>query len=227
MIPKQYLSDDRFLPTRQSLLSRLKDLDDNDSWYEFFQNYWRFIYRVAVGARLTDFEAQEVVQKTVIGVCRQMPGFKYDRSKGTFKGFVYKTARFYILAQQRENKQKAHWHANLPPGTSGTDPIEKIIDPATLTPPNWDDEWERNLVQSAIQNVKAKIKPKHFQIFDWYVLKNMSSNEVATKLGISIGQVFLAKHRITALLSKEIQKLKHQYDSSTGFSNGKAALDSP
>ena len=226
MITNPYPGEDQFLPTRQSLLIRLKNLDDNASWYEFFQNYWRFIYRVAVGSGLSDSEAQDVVQKTVIAVCRQMPTFTYDRSKGTFKGYVYKKARYFILDQQREHKKKAHWHANLPPGTSGTDPMEKLVDPASLTQPNWDEEWELNLAQAAIQNVKAKIKPKHFQIFDWYVLKQMPSKKVATMLGISIGQVFLAKHRITGLISKELRKLKRQSDSGTNFSNGTETLES-
>jgi len=218
------LSDDQFLPTRQSLLLRLKDKHDDASWREFFDTYWRFIYMVAMRSGLTDSEAQDVVQETVISVWDQMPTFKYDPSKGTFKGLLYKTARFCILDQQRKRKQNANRHANLPPATSGTDPIDKIVDPATLAPHNWDEEWEWNLVQTAIQNIKAKIKPKHFQIFDWYVLKHMPSTEVASKLGISIGQVFLAKHRITALLSKEIQKLTHQYDSGTRSSSATEIL---
>ena len=224
MIANHNLSDEQFLPTRQSLLSRLKHWDDRESWYEFFQTYWRFIYRVAIRSGLSESDAQDVVQETIIAVSRQMPNFKYDPSKGTFKGFLSKTAHFCSLDRKRKNKQEAKRHAELPPGTSGTDPIDKLVDPASMTPPNWDEEWEWNLVQVAIQNVKAKIKPKHFQIFDWYVLKHMASTEVATKLGISIGQVFLAKHRITALLAKEIQKLKHPYDTGTGLSNGTDAL---
>jgi hypothetical protein len=31
---------DDFLPTRNSLLGRLKDLDDQESWRGFFNTYW-------------------------------------------------------------------------------------------------------------------------------------------------------------------------------------------
>jgi RNA polymerase sigma factor (sigma-70 family) len=226
VITNHYPSEDQVLPTRRSLLSRLKDWDDQESWYDFFEKYWRFIYAVAIRSGLNDSDAQDVVSKTIIAVSRQMPNFKYDPAKGTFKGFLSKTARFCILDQQRENRQAAKRRADLQPGTSGIDPIENMIDPATLNPPNWDEEWEWNLLQVAIQNVKARIKPKHFQIYDWYVLKDMPSTEVATKLGITVGQVFLVKYRLTELLSKEIQKLKHQYDPPTGFP-GKAAAPVP
>src|SRR5262245_33071551 len=193
---KGYPSEDQFLPTRRSLLSRLRNWDDKESWYEFFQTYWRFIYAVALRSGLNDSDAQEVVQKTIVALSRQMPNFHYDPSKGSFKGFLSKTARFCILDQKRENHQAAKRRVELPRGTSGTDPIDDVVDPATLSPPNWDEEWEWNLLQVGIQKIKEKIKPKHFQIFDWYVLKHLPSSEVANKLNITIGQVFLVKFRV-------------------------------
>src|SRR5688572_618544 len=35
---------DEFIPTRQSLLSRLRDWDDRESWNDFFETYWKLIY---------------------------------------------------------------------------------------------------------------------------------------------------------------------------------------
>ena len=35
---------DEFIPTRRSLLSRLKNWDDQDSWRDFFNTYWKLIY---------------------------------------------------------------------------------------------------------------------------------------------------------------------------------------
>ena len=37
---------DELIPTRRSLLSRLKDWDDQDSWKEFFDTYWKLVYGV-------------------------------------------------------------------------------------------------------------------------------------------------------------------------------------
>jgi RNA polymerase sigma-70 factor (ECF subfamily) len=79
------------IPTRQSLLSRLKDWNDQESWKVFFDTYWRLIYRAATGAGLNDAEAQDVVQETVIAVMKAMPTFKYNREKGSFRGFLKRT----------------------------------------------------------------------------------------------------------------------------------------
>ena len=57
---------DPFIPTRWSLISRLKDWDDRESWKNFFDTYWKLIYGAAIKAGLSDVEAEEVVQETVI-----------------------------------------------------------------------------------------------------------------------------------------------------------------
>jgi len=64
------------LPTRQSLLTRLRDCDDHAGWREFFDLYWRVIYSVARKAGLRDAEAQEVMQNTFIYLTRRMPNFR-------------------------------------------------------------------------------------------------------------------------------------------------------
>ena len=64
---------DQYLPTRASLLERLKDLDDQASWMEFYQTYHELIYSVARRAGLAEQEAEEVVQNTLISVARKMP----------------------------------------------------------------------------------------------------------------------------------------------------------
>ena len=75
-------SPDELIPTRRSLLSRLEDWDDQESWREFFNTYWKLIYGVALKAGLSDAEAQDVVQDTVVAVARKMQDFRYDPGRG-------------------------------------------------------------------------------------------------------------------------------------------------
>ena len=44
-------------------------------------------------------------------------------------------------------------------------------------------------------------------MFDLYVLKQWPVKEVARALDVSVGQVYVTKHRIARLVKKEIQKL--------------------
>src|SRR5436190_21674006 len=59
------------LATRRSLVDRLANWDDQRRWQDFFDTYWKLIYSAAQKSGLTDSEAQEVVQETVITVARR------------------------------------------------------------------------------------------------------------------------------------------------------------
>lgn len=95
---------DDFLPTRRSLLTRLKHWDYREGWQEFFDTYWKLIYGVGRKAGLTDAEAQDAVQETVITVSRQMPAFKYDPAKCSFKSWLLLITRQRIACQFRKRE---------------------------------------------------------------------------------------------------------------------------
>src|SRR6266481_8111156 len=88
--------------TRATLLARLGNLQDQASWQEFFDIYWKLIYGVARQAGMADVEAQAVVQETMVSVARHMPTFKYDPAIGSFKGWLLKMTRWRILGQFRK-----------------------------------------------------------------------------------------------------------------------------
>src|SRR5215831_2809915 len=98
---------EEFIPTRYSLLSRLENRSDDVSWKEFFDTYWRLIYSVARKAGLTEVEAQEVVQETVISVAKDIEKFKRDRRLGTFKGWLRNLTRWRIADQLRKRTRLA------------------------------------------------------------------------------------------------------------------------
>ena len=77
-------------------------MDDQQSWQEFFDAYWKLIYSVALKAGLSDAEAQEVVQETVISVAKKMPEFKADPAVGSFKSWLLTLTRWRITDQMRK-----------------------------------------------------------------------------------------------------------------------------
>src|SRR6266566_1173182 len=94
------------LATRRSLLSRLKESNAQESWRQFFDAYWRLIYTTALGAGLTDSEAQEVVQETLLTVARKIKSFRYDPAVGSFKGWLLTIVRWRIADQFRKRPRQ-------------------------------------------------------------------------------------------------------------------------
>jgi RNA polymerase sigma-70 factor (ECF subfamily) len=198
---------DELIPTRQSLLSRLKDWEDEESWRVFFETYWRLIYRAAIRARLTDSEAQDVVQETILAVLKSMPTFKYDAKIGSFKGWLMQLTSWRI--SDRLRKRELELRRTAPPllTDDGTEIIDRIPDPK-VSVDDWEQDWEKNLMEAAIQRVKRKVDPGQYQIFDLYVFKRWPVSQVAKTLKINSAKVYLVKHRITNLIKKEIEHLQ-------------------
>jgi hypothetical protein len=76
------------IATRRSLVDRLANWDDQRRWQEFFDTYWKLIYSTARKSGLTDEEAQEVVQETIITVAKKIDKLRYDPAIGSFKGWL-------------------------------------------------------------------------------------------------------------------------------------------
>ena len=87
--------------------------------------------------------------------------------------------------------------------------IDRFEDPkGDLLERMWDVEWKKNLADAALARVKAQVSPKQYQIFHYYVIKQWDAKKVQEHLGVSMAQVYLAKHRIGAVLKRELAKLE-------------------
>jgi len=204
------------IPTRYTLLSRLENRDDQDSWKDFFDTYWRLIYSVAIKAGLTETEAQDVVQETVISVARDIHKFKRDRSLGSFKGWLHHLTRWRIADQLRK-RTRARRDDDTAAIDDGPRPdVAEIPDPAAAAVDSvWDEEWQMNLLNAALEKIRRSVREEHYQIFDLYVVRRQSAREVARTLGVNVGLVYLVKYRLGSLLKKEVRRLEKQW-SQTG-----------
>jgi len=196
------------LATRRSLVDRLANWDDQRRWQDFFDRYWKLIYSAARKAGLTDCEAQEVVQETVITVAKKIDKLHYDPALGSFKGWLLQITRWRIADQfrRRDSVQTGRDGAD---DDRNTATIERLADTNRVDlDAVWEREWQENLMDTAIARVKKKVNPKQFQIFDCYVRKEWPAQKVAAQLQVSVGQVYLARHRVAVLLKKEIKALE-------------------
>jgi RNA polymerase sigma factor (sigma-70 family) len=209
------------IPTRHSLLNRLKDWGDQASWQDFFDTYWRLIYNVAVKAGLTDAEAQDVVQETVIAVARKIGQFKADPAHGSFSAWLMQLTRWRIADQFRRRGRVGVQASVCPSGegtlkrelqpadTGLTATADRIPDPAGVALERvWSEEWEKNLMAAALEQVKRQVSPKQYQMFDLHALQNLSVQDTAQTLQVSVASVYMAKHRVARLLKKAIKELQ-------------------
>ena len=200
---------DELIPTRRTLLSRLRDWNDQENCRLFFDTYWRLIYGAAIKGGLTDAEAQDAVQETVISVMKSLRTFQYDPQKGSFKSWLLQLTRWRILDQLNKRDTHLVGRAGRAGTSTRTATIERLADPAgPALEAVWDREWEANLLAVAVEKVKHKVDPKQYQIFDLLVFKSWPVAKVAGFLGITSGRVYLTKHRIAKMVKAECAQLR-------------------
>jgi len=197
------------LATHASLLERLKDLDDQGGWEEFYTTYRKLIFSFALKHGLTGTEAEEVVQETIVTVARNMPEFRYDPKRCSFKTWLFNLTLWRIQDQLRKRHPDEVSMHRKPGETDRTSTVERVPGPEgeRLTA-LWEEEWKKDLFERALERVKGRVAEKQFQMFDLNALQEWSAREVARSLGVSLGRVYVTKHRVAALLRKEIQRLE-------------------
>ncbi len=201
--------DDSFLPTRSSLLSRLRHASDNAAWQAFSDNYGRLIYQVCLRTGLQRQEAEEVVQETMIAVARQMPRFDYDRGRGSFKGWLAVVTRNHIADFLERKTREAARRVDLP-GLKGD--AFAARQGATLVDEIWESEWRQHLLDLALRNLRKQLPARSVQIFHMSVVDGWEAEKIAGALQISRAQVYLARHRASRLVKREIERLQNELD---------------
>jgi len=204
------LSEDP-IPTRYSLLSRLQNWEDHESWQDFFDTYWRLIYAVALKSGLTDSEAQEVVQETIICVAKNIKKFERDRKLGSFKGWLRNLTHWRIADQLRKRGIVLQGDTGLASQSlSLLDEVPELPNEAAAS--EWESEWQRNLLKAALERVRRHVREEQYQLFDLYVIRQWPVDRITQTLGVSAARVYLAKHRITRLIKKEVGRLEKGWD---------------
>lgn len=182
----------------------------------FFDRYWELLYNVARHSGLAEPEAQDVVQETVIAVAKAIPGFRYDPARGSFKKWLLRIAQRRIVDQLRRLYRRPVT-ADVSLESLETDAPESISDPAAAQiEVVWEQEWERRVLAEAIARVKQAVNPKHFQVFDYSVLKEWPVTKVAATLGVSAAQVYLARHRVSHSVKQAARKVRDEWIDGSG-----------
>jgi len=199
-----------YAKTRKSLIAKLDNWEDQRTWDDFYKTYWKLIYAVGLKAGLRSDEAFDVVQETILSIAKQSKKNMYDPDKGSFKSWLMNMTRWRINDQFRKRKKDTAMNTgDWSEEGRATALIERVEDPQSGTLERlWDVEWKKNLADAALARVKAQVSPKQYQIFDCYVIREWDAGKVQDHLGVSMSQVYLAKHRVGKILKKELARLE-------------------
>jgi RNA polymerase sigma factor (sigma-70 family) len=190
--------------TRPSLLVRLRNRQDQQSWEEFYTIYQPLIYRMARNQGLQDADAIELTQDVFIAVTSAIDRWDPDPALGSFRGWLFRITRNLMInwiAQRRRH-----------PIGSGNSDIRKLLDqkpdPHGEDSSIFDREYKRQAFYWAAEQVRPEFTDASWQAFWLTAVDNRPVAEAAKKLNISSGAVYIARSRVMAKLRKKIDFLE-------------------
>jgi RNA polymerase sigma factor (sigma-70 family) len=193
-------------PTTQvSLLLRIRDGADHVAWQEFLRMYGPVVYGFARKRGLQDADAADLMQDVLRSVSVAIHRLEYDRKQGTFRGWLFTVTRNKVLNFYAA--RKIHPQAT---GDSGTnrlldDQAERGQDAEV-----WDLEYQRRVAMIAMERIKGEFQENTWQSFWLTAVEGLAAAEVAQRIGLSPGAIYVAKSRVLARLKVEVQALQNQ-----------------
>ena len=170
------------------------------AWREFHGNYGPVIAGFArrMGAR--PGEIDDVVQAVMVGFYGAVSEFRYDRTKGRFRGYL-KTCTWRKLEEVIAKRLRT-----LEPALTAHLVAESEIDAA------WEQAWQQARLVQATDMVRDRYsrradQRKTFAAFEHCMMLGRAPEEVATDLQMTIEQVYQAKSRIQRALRETIKAM--------------------
>jgi len=192
-----------FPETRDSLIVLVQNPLNRVAWDQFAKIYRPVIYRLARQKGLQDADAQDLAQQVLHAVSQSIGSWKKLDPPVRFRHWLRRVARNAILnALTRQPHDRA---------TGGSVAMELL-----KAHPNADSdaatqieiEYRRELYLQAARLVKTDVELETWQAFELSVVGDFSVEEVARKLGKTLGNVYAARSRIMRRLREAVQALE-------------------
>lgn len=202
----------KFPPTRISVIEGIKDPDNRRRWEQFADTYVPILTRGLRVNDLRDDEIDDVVQQTLIRVCRKIEG--YDRAKGKFNVWLRKVAVNLALDAIRKRRPYEERKVHRPPEDDrGTDTCGRIECPdETELDRAIHDEWARALKEKTLEAVRERVSPEQFQLYDAYVIQGWPVEKVSKTFGVSDNKVYIAKTRVGEIVKEVGLRIADEMD---------------
>ncbi|HEY4263093.1 MAG TPA: sigma-70 family RNA polymerase sigma factor [Schlesneria sp.] len=191
--------------TRASLLVQLRDGTNHGAWQEFMKMYGPVVYGFARKRGLQDADAADLMQDVLRSVSSAIGRLDYDRSQGTFRGWLFTITRnrvFNFLSARR-----------LRPQGSGDTSMNRMLDSQAAVSDGsdvWELEYQRRLASLAMDRVKKEFQETTWQAFWLTAVEGNSAADVSKQIGMSTGAIYVAKSRVLARLKEEVESMQRQ-----------------
>jgi RNA polymerase sigma factor (sigma-70 family) len=189
--------------TRASLLVRLRDGGDAMAWQEFVRLYAPVIYGFARKRGLQDADAADLMQEVLRSLSSAVQRLDYDPVRGSFRGWLFTVTRnkVFNFLDGRNRRVQASGDSRMQRRLE-----EHAADGALSA--EWEVEYQRTLAAQAMERVKGEFQATTWEAFLLTSVEGRAPAQVAPRVGLSVGAIYVAKSRVIARLRLEIERMQ-------------------
>jgi len=195
-------ADDNTYKTRETLLQKIKNKHDDESWEDFVFYYRNFIYILCRKMNANHHDSEEIVQKVLLIAWKKLPDFEYDK-KHNFRGWLCQVTKNctkdFFRYVKRQNTKVENATKDNPQQSVSLPDIEQVAE----------EEWNTYLASMALMNIKDKFSEKVIEVFI-KLSEGGTPSSVAEEMDLPPNTVSVYKKRVTAKLCQEIRRLNHE-----------------
>ena len=191
--------------TTTALLEGLYDVQDGVVWQVFDDRYRPIIIGVCRRLGLSDSEADDMAQETLLQFLRDYRADRYSRDRGRLRSWVVGIARHRVIDYQRSRGRRKE--------KVGHSSAMEVLDEGALEE-IWNQEQERSILRMSIEELRrtTRTTEKSIRAFEMIVFDRRSVEAVAEALELKPHDVYVAKSRVTTKLREIVERLKNLYE---------------
>ena len=190
--------------TTTALLEGLQDPADEETWRAFDERFRPILLAFGRRLDLAPEDAADAAQETLARFVKSYRGGKYDRSRGRLRSWLTGIARHCIsdIRQQRAADPKR-----------GLSAVAEVPQESALTA-IWDEEWRQEILRQGMIELRGETKTEEptIRAFEMIAFDGRRPADVAQELGMTLNDVYLAKHRCLKQLRAILSRLEGVYE---------------
>lgn len=202
------------LTTTTALLHSLRAESDGPTWDVFVDRYSPILQRVARRVGLSDADAADAAQQTLLEFVRDMRLGRFDRTRGRLRSWILSIAEHRSRDIQRCQARSAERFAGACFDLDGAAGLAEDAQSRARNMEAWWDEEERAYIAIRAWEEEREAgghDPRSLRAFELVGLREVPPAEAARELGMSIEGIYSAKYRIAQRLRERIERLTAFY----------------
>jgi len=188
--------------TTTILLEQLLNTETN-AWQRFMDRFRTPMVRFARRCGLTEEQAEDATQDTLVRFVEQYREGQYDRSRGRLGSWLFTLMYNSIRSQRRDDARSPKQGPRVIDRTTF---FSALPDEATAKQV-WEQDWEHHTLSMCMNQLRSEVSPSHFQIFELTTFREVPAAEVARQLGLTRDAVYQARYRML----KRLEELRETF----------------